>query len=345
MEISLAEIAKKVSGQLTGNGKILIHGLADLGSAGSGQISFFANPKYKNSLDNTRASAVIVSKDFAPSRKDIAWVKVENPNLAFSKVISLFAPETFVLEKGIHPQAQVAKGAKLGRDVRVGAFAVIGENVKIGAHSEIHSGVFLGPDSKVGEHCVLYPHVCIRERVSLGNRVIVHCGTVIGSDGFGFEFVKGHWEKIPQCGTVEIEDDVEIGANCAIDRGRFGSTRIGKGTKLDNLVHVAHNVQVGHDALLIAQVGISGSAEIGNYVILAGQAGVSGHIRVGDGAKVAGGSGVMGDAAPGEELAGVPAIPFREWIKSSARFRKLSEQAEELRNLKRRIEKLEKKRS
>lgn len=340
--ITVAEIAKRVGGLATGDVNARVTGPADLASAAPGEISFLANVKYAKFLAVTKASAVILGLEARCDRKDLALIRVANPNAAFTRVIEIFAPPAFDLAEGVHPQSSIANSAKLGVGVGIGPFVVIGEDVEIGAGTKIHAGCFVGPGAKTGKNCVLFPGVNLLDRVTLGDRVRIMSGTVIGSDGFGYEFEKGHWSKIPQSGMVTIEDDVEIGANCAIDRARFGTTRIGRGTKIDNLVHVAHNVQVGHDSLLIAQAGIAGSAMLGHHVIVAGQAGVGGHVHVGDGAKIAGGSGITSDVEPGSDVWGMPHLPFDEFVKAQARVRKLGETMKKLRDLEKRVEGLEK---
>lgn len=339
---TVAEIAKRVGGEATGDLQARITGPSDLASAGPGEISFLANSKYAKFLDTTKAGAVVLAKESICKRKDLSLIRVANPNTAFSKIVELFAFAPPTIEPGIHAQAFVAKSAKLGAGVCVGANAVISEDVILGEGAQIHAGCFVGSYAKIGAHCILFPNVTILDRVELGDRVRVMSGSVLGSDGFGYEFEKGRWAKVPQCGKVVVEEDVEIGANCAIDRARFGQTRIGRGTKIDNLVHVAHNVQIGHDSLLIAQVGISGSAMLGHHVIVAGQAGIGGHVTIGDGAKIAGQSGATADVPPGAEVMGTPEMPFSEFVKAQARVRKLGQTMKTLRDLENRVEELEK---
>jgi UDP-3-O-[3-hydroxymyristoyl] glucosamine N-acyltransferase len=258
-----------------------------------------------------------------------------------SAVIRAFAPAPLHPAPGVDPRAAVDASALLGPGVAIGAGAVIGPRARIGARTVVHPGAVVGPEVVVGDDCELHPGVVLYARVELGQRVVIHAGSVLGSDGFGFDPTPRGWEKVPQCGTVVVEDDVEIGANCAIDCARFGATRVGRGAKLDNLVQIGHNVVVGPHALLVAQVAVAGSSRIGSWAVLAGQSAVAGHLKIGDRARVAAKSGVGHDVAAGEDVGGTPAMPHRKWIRNQARFAQLDEMAAELRRLTKRVAELE----
>ena len=307
MRKTLKEIAQAIEGEVSGDAGVVITGVSGIKEAGSGEITFLANPKYAPLLATTAASAIIISKDTAaPPAKNV--IRCANPSLAFAKVIALMSPEATRHFKGIHPSAVIGKAVKLGKDAAIGPYVVIEDAAEIGDNAVIYPGSFIGRSAKLGNDALIYANVSIRERVAIGERVIIHSGTVIGSDGFGFVEVNGKHHKIPQVGTVEIGDDVEIGANVAIDRARFDKTIIGRGTKIDNLVQIAHNVVIGENCLIVAQVGISGSTVIGNNVILAGQAGLVGHITVGDNAIVTAQSGVSKSIPAGAMFSGYPEV-------------------------------------
>jgi UDP-3-O-[3-hydroxymyristoyl] glucosamine N-acyltransferase len=327
------EIAKITGGSVFGDGNVKICGLASLKEACPEDLSFLANKKYAGQILSSKSLLIITGKDFAGKIAEKTFIICDNPNLAFSKAIAVFAPPPVKYPPVTHPAAVVADSAKIGANVHIGACAVIDENVVVGDSSVIGAGCYIGQNSSVGKSCLIYPNVSIRERCVIGDRVIIHSGAVIGSDGFGFEAGPGGIVKIEQVGTVEIRDDVEIGANCAIDRARFGKTILKKGVKLDNMVHIAHNVVVGEYSMLIGQCGIAGSAEIGRGVIIAAQAGISGHLNIGDGAKVAGASGVIKDIYPGQVMVGTPAESPREFMERLAapkKIRQLSERIVEL---------------
>jgi len=312
-QFSLQEIVKEINGELSGDSEITINGVQSLADAQEGDISFLGNKKYTHQVTSTKASAVIVGKDFnAADAGNCSLIICEHPNTSFATVIGMFAPPEIEFAPGIHPAAAVAESAKIGEGTHIGACAVIGEHVVIGKNSVIESGTVISNETQIGDNCMIYANVSIRERCILGNRIIIHPGTVIGSDGFGFEAGPSGIVKIPQVGIVQIDDDVEIGSNCTIDRARFGKTWLKTGVKLDNLVHVAHNVLVGEFSMLIGQSGVAGSAKIGRGVIIAAKAGINGHISIGDGAQVAGTSGVVKDVPPGAKVAGTPAESRRD---------------------------------
>jgi UDP-3-O-[3-hydroxymyristoyl] glucosamine N-acyltransferase len=316
--MTLREIAGRLNARLSpDNADTEISGVASLADANPGDLSFFGNPKYLLALRKSRASAVLVPESFA---EEIGPVRlhVANPAEAFAQILPLFTPAPIVPQPGIHPTAVVSPDATVGADCSIGPFVVIESQARIGARSVIQANCFVGQESVLGEDCHLHPGVAVRERCRIGNRVILHCGVVVGADGFGYEFRDGRQQKIPQTGTVQIDDDVEIGANSTIDRARFGRTWIQKGTKIDNLVQIGHNVTIGEHSVLCAQVGISGSTRIGSYVTLAGKVGLSGHIEIGDKVMIGAMSGLAKNVPPNTIMFGAPAQPIREYKENYA---------------------------
>jgi len=313
--MKLFEIAEKLGGTLEGDGALEVTAVASLAEAGEGEISFLANPKYTAQVAETNASAVIVPKDWDREVR-CALVRVDNSDQSFAKAADLFYEVPPVAAAGVHPSAVVAASAQLGEGVSIGAHCTVEEGVVIGAHTAISANCVIGYKTVMGTHCRLYPLVSTREFTEIGDRVIIHNGTVVGSDGFGYAVQDdGSRTKIPQIGKVVIEDDVEIGANVAIDRARFGKTRIGKGTKIDNLVQIAHNVVIGEHSVLCGQAGIAGSTTLGARVTLAGQAGLAGHLQVGDGAIVGAQAGVMKNVPERGFVMGSPAMPQAKFLK------------------------------
>jgi UDP-3-O-[3-hydroxymyristoyl] glucosamine N-acyltransferase len=335
--VRLRELAGQLGCELLGDGEVEVRGVAGLEQAGPGDLSFLANPRYAPLLATTAASAVIVARgQDAP----VPRLVTDNPYFAFASAVALLNPPARPAA-GIHPSAQVHPSAVLGEDVHVGALVVVGANTRVGARSVLRPHVVLYDDVTVGEDCLLHSGVQVREGCRLGDRVVVQNAAVIGADGFGFaKDGEGRYRKFPQVGIVVVEDDVEIGALTAIDRAALGETRVGRGSKLDNLVQVGHSVTIGRDSVLCGQVGIAGSSRIGDRVTLAGQVGVAGHLTIGDGVVVTAQSGVPGNVAPGTVLSGSPAIDNRAWLKSSAVFAKLPELQKRLRDLERRVESL-----
>lgn len=309
-KLTLKEISEFIKGQIVGDEETVITGICGIKEAGPGDITFLANPKYSSLMDSTGASAIIVSNDIKVAPKPI--IRTENPSLAFSKVVSLLFPQAIKHSKGIHPKAEISKTAKIGKDVGIGACAVVEDGARIGDKTIIYPGVYIGHNTKIGTGCLIYSNVSIRENITIGNNVIIHCGTVIGADGFGYATVSGVHHKIPQVGTVVIEDDVEIGANVTVDRARFGKTIIGRGTKIDNLVQIAHNVSIGENSIIVAQAGISGSTSLGKNVTLAGQAGLVGHINIGDNVIIGAQSGVSNSIPANSVILGSPALPINK---------------------------------
>jgi UDP-3-O-[3-hydroxymyristoyl] glucosamine N-acyltransferase len=336
---TLKEIAELVGGEVVGNDSTVITGVSGIKEAGDGDITFVANPKYFPLMEKTGASAIITSREVKEAPKPI--IRTDNPSLSFAKIVSLAAPGELKHPKGIHPTAVLGKDVSTGRDVSIGPYVVIEDNVSIGDGTIIYSGTFVGHHSKIGSGALIYANVSIRENITIGNRVIIHSGTVIGSDGFGFATIEGMHQKIPQVGTVEVGDDVEIGANVAIDRARFEKTVIGSGTKIDNLVQIAHNVVIGKNSIVVAQVGISGSTTVGNNVVLAGQVGLVGHINIGDNVIVMAQSGVSKSIPAGTMAWGYPAKPAAQAKRVNAAVQNLPRLYETVSELKKKIEGLE----
>ncbi len=338
MKKTLGEIAQIIGGEVVGDPNITITGVCGIKEAEEGDLTFVANNRYLALMNQTRASAIITSREVKSAPKSI--IRTDNPSLAFAKMVSLLAPNEAHHPKGIHSTAIIGKDVKFGQNTAIHAYVVIEDNVEIGDNTIIYPNVYIGHYTKVGSDCLIYSHVSIRERVSIGNRVFIHSGSVIGGDGFGFATVKGVHHKIPQIGTVIIEDDVEIGANVTIDRARFGKTIIGKGTKIDNLVQIAHNVEVGENSIIVAQTGISGSTLIGKGVTLAGQSGVAGHITIGDNAVVAAQAGVTKSVAPNTCVSGYPAKPHSLAKRINACIQRLPRLFDTVNEIKKKIEQM-----
>jgi len=338
MKKKLEELALWVDGIVVGDGRIEISGVAAIEAAQAGEISFIANPKYLPNLSKTNASAVIVSKEVTQADKPLLCVT--NPHLAFAKILTLFSQKPYQ-PRGIDSSAWISPTARLGKDLTLYPFVYIGDRCSIGDRVTLYPGVFVGEDASIGEDSILYPHVSIYSATIIGKRVILHSGVVVGSDGFGYVKEGKRNVKIPQIGIVEIENDVEIGANTTIDRAALGKTIIRRGVKIDNLVQVAHNVVIGEDSIIVAQVGISGSTKIGSNVTLAGQVGVVGHLEIGDNVVVGAQAGVTHDLPGNQGYVGSPALPHREFLRAITTFPKLPEMKKTLLDLEKRIRKLE----
>jgi UDP-3-O-[3-hydroxymyristoyl] glucosamine N-acyltransferase len=335
--VKLCELAGKLGCELLGDGEVELTGVSGLDEAGPGDLTFLANARYAPRLAATRAAAAIV-----PPGHDAALPRLvsANPYLAFARAVALILPPARPAA-GVHPAAQVHPTAVLGEGVHVGALAVVGARASVGDRTVLHPHVVLYDDVVVGEDCVLHSAVQVREGCRLGHRVVVQNAAVIGGDGFGFaKDGDGRYHKFPQVGTVVVEDDVEIGALTAIDRAALGETRIGRGTKIDNLVQVGHSVTVGADTVLCGQVGIAGSSKVGSNVTLAGQVGVAGHLTIGDGVIATAQTGIPSSVEKGALVSGYPAIDNRSWLKASAVFARLPELQKRLRELERRVESL-----
>jgi UDP-3-O-[3-hydroxymyristoyl] glucosamine N-acyltransferase len=338
MKKRLKELAEWVDGTVVGDGEIEISGVAAIEEAQAGEITFVANPKYLPKLSETHASAIIVSKEVTQADKPLLCVT--NPYLAFAKILTLFSHKPYQ-PKGIDSNTWISPTAKLGKDLTLYPFVYIGDRCSIGDRVTLYPGVYVGEDSSIGEDSILHSNVSIYSGTILGKRVILHSGVVVGSDGFAYVKEGKKNVKIPQVGRVEIEDDVEIGANTTIDRATFGKTIIRRGVKIDNLVQVAHNVVIGEDSILCAQVGISGSTKLGNNVTLAGQVGVVDHVEIEDNVIVGAQAGVTHKLRGNQGYVGSPALPHREFLRINAVFSKLPEMRKTLIEIEKRIKKIE----
>jgi len=339
MEATLSEIADIVGGRIIGDSKMVICAAASFEDAKEYDITFAGDTGFLKKIEETGAGAVIVPQNFSESSKNL--IQVKNPKVAFAKVLNLFYPPS-VPVPGISSYAHIGNGFKCGRDVSIAPNAVIGDNVVIGNRVSIYPCSYIGDSVVIGDDVKIYSNVSVLERCIIGNRVIIHAGSVIGSDGFGFSSDGEKYFKIPHTGIVRIDDDVEIGAGNTIDRATFGKTWICRGVKTDNQVHIAHNVTVGEDSLLIAQAGIGGSSSIGKHTIISGQAAVADHVTIGNNVIVVGKAGVAKSVQDGEILSGVPAIPHKLWLKVQNIIPKLPEIRKKLREVEKRLERMEK---
>ncbi len=337
---TVAEMARLLGCRFEGDGTKVITGVAALETAETGDLVFLAAPKFRSLLEESQAAAAIIPPD-EPFR-GIPVIFSENPHLTFIRAVELFF-QPYRPEPGIHPTAVVSPSARVGKDVSVGALTVIGADVEIGDGTVLFPLVSIYPRARIGKHCLIHSHVSIREDVQVGNRVILHSGVIVGSDGFGYiKLEDGSHKKIPQKGTVIIEDDVEVGANAAIDRAALGQTVIRRGAKIDNLVQVAHNVEVGENAILAGQVGIAGSSRVGKNTVLAGQVGVADHLNIGDNVIAIAQTGIARDVPSGAIIAGTPEMDVRDWRKASILLPQLYDLVKEMKRLKARVEELEK---
>jgi UDP-3-O-[3-hydroxymyristoyl] glucosamine N-acyltransferase len=326
--MKLSELATLLEGRLVGNGNAEITGVKGLSDAANGDVSFFADSRYKKALLTTEATALIVKEPIEDLK--CSFIIVENPYYAFAKTLAIF-PKKVYHPQGVSDKALIDASAQIGANAIIYPGAFISANVSIGDNSVIYPGVFIGQNTVIGRDALIYPNVVIREYIQIGNNVIIHPGAVIGADGFGYVFDKGQHNKIPQIGGVIIEDNVEIGANSTIDRATIGATLIKKGAKIDNLVQVAHNVVVGSHCVLVSQTGISGSSTLGNGVIIAGQSGIGDHVNIADGVTIGSKSGVGGDVKTRGVYTGIPAIPHKKWLRAQSIFAKLPELLSRLR--------------
>ena len=342
MEFSAKQIAEYIQGVIIGDEEATVHTFAKIEEGIPGALSFLSNPKYTHYIYDTKSSIVLVNKDFQPERDiQATLIKVDNAYESLAKLMTLYEMSK-PKKSGIDPLASVAASAKIGKNVYIGAFACIEEGAEIGDNAYIHPHVTVGCYAKVGENTILYPQVTIYHDCRVGNQCIIHAGAVIGADGFGFAPSAEGYEKIPQIGIAIIEDNVEIGANTCIDRSTMGATIVHKGVKLDNLIQVAHNVEVGSHTVMASQVGIAGSTKIGEWCMFGGQVGVAGHIQIGDHVNVGAQSGIPGNTKSGSSLMGYPAIEPKQFARSSAVFKKLPDMYSELGRLQREIEELKK---
>lgn len=339
----LGELAELVGGEILGDPEVRISGVADLDSAGLGDISFLVDGKKISLLERSAASAVIVPAGLDNSPKPA--IRVRDPYLAVARIHNYFLAEPFNAT-GIDPRACIGKECRIAAEVSIGPLVVIGDRARIGERVRLYPGVVIADDAVIGDEVVLHANVTIGERCLIGSRVIIHSGTVIGSDGFGYATdEQGHQIKRPQVGIVQIDDDVEIGANVCVDRATFGKTWVQRGTKIDNLVQLGHNVVIGEDSFIVAQVGIAGSTRTGRSVMLGGQAGIGGHLTLGDRVMVAAKSGVHSTVKDGMVVSGIPAIPHKKWLRASAAYAMLPELIKELREMKRELAEMKRKQS
>lgn len=335
--LTVAEIARICGGQAEGDTELLISGASSLENASATDLVFVANEKAFTAASSSRAGCLLVPTSF-PSRTGRSLIRVPNPRTAFTRAVAVLLPQK-PAQEFVNPTALIARTATVARGCFIGAYATIGENTHIGRGCSIGNGCALGDHVSIGEETTLYANVTIYDKVQVGARVILHSGCVIGADGFGFTLEGDHYEKFPQIGTIEIEDDVEIGANCCIDRAALGVTRIGAGTKLDNLVHVGHNCMIGKHVVVAAQTGFSGGVVVGNDAVIGGQAGIGERAHIESKAVVGGKSGILPSqrVRAGEPVWGIPARPLRRYLKGLANLEKLQELREELRQIRRKL--------
>ncbi len=309
-EMTLSELARALGGELTGDGSRVVRGVAPLETARPDEVSFLANAKYERHMSASQAAAVLVSADYAGPGQSL--IRCKDPYFAFRNAMVAFYGFRQPAFEGIDPRANIDPSVEVAPGVRMGPNVTVSARAQVGPGCVLYPGVFVGPDCRIGRDCTLYPNVCLYDRTVLGDRVTIHANSSVGQDGFGYATHQGAHHKIPQAGWVELEDDVEIGAGCAIDRATMGPTVIGAGTKFSNLVAIGHGTKLGKHCLMVAQAGIAGSTMVGNYCVFAGQAGVVGHIRIGDMARIGAQAGVTNDIPPGQEVLGSPAIPLAE---------------------------------
>jgi len=338
--LSLSQIQEVIGGEIVGPPENLVSGISSLEEAEPGDLSYCSSDRYLKPAMQSRAGAFLVGRPIPELNRP--QLVVPNPAYEFARIAQRFFTEPY-RPRGVAKEVVCGTGVQIGPDPSIWPNVTLGDRVKIGARVTLYPGVFIGSDSTVGDDSLLYPNVVVREGCAIGSRVIIHSGTVIGSDGFGFVQHEGRHVKIPQLGGVMIGDDVELGANVAVDRATFGQTVVKRGTKVDNLVQIAHNVTVGEHTILVAQVGIAGSTSIGHHVMIGGQAGLADHVRVGDSAMIAARSGVNRNVGSGEIVGGAPAMPFEVFLKSHALIARLPELRQQLRELKARVQELENK--
>ena len=342
MEFSAKQIAEFIQGTIVGDENATVHTFAKIEEGIPGAISFLSNPKYTHYIYDTQSSIVLVNKDFEPEKEIKATlIKVDNAYESLAKLLNLYEMSK-PKKTGIDPLAYIAPTANIGQNVYIAPFACVGDNAEIGDNTSLHPHATVGSGAKVGSNCILYPHVTVYHDCRVGNNCILHAGSVVGADGFGFAPSPEGYEKIPQIGIAILEDEVEIGANTCIDRATMGATIIRKGVKLDNLIQIAHNVEVGSHTVMASQVGVAGSTKIGEWCMFGGQVGVAGHITVGNKVNMGAQSGVNGSVKDGKALIGTPPIEFKNYFKSSAVFKKLPDMYLELASLKKELDELKK---
>ena len=340
MEFTAKQIAEFLGGIVDGNENAIVHTFAKIEEGVPGALSFLSNVKYTHYLYSTQSSVVLVNKDFKPEQPVSATlIRVDNAYESLAKVMSLYSSMK-PGRTGISSLASVSDKAKIGQNVYIGPFSVIEDGAVIGDNTQIYPHVIVGEGASVGAGCILYPHVTIYYGCKIGNRCTLHAGSVIGADGFGFAPTQNGYNKIPQIGIVEVEDDVEIGANTCIDRSTMGRTIVHKGVKLDNLVQIAHNVEIGENTVMSAQTGVAGSSKVGSWCMVGGQVGISGHLTIGNKVNVGAQTGIISNIADGEGVMGYPSIGYRNFLRSSLLFRDLPEMSKTVSQLKKEIEEL-----
>lgn len=342
MQTSVGEIAARYGGIVIGDDSVVITNVNSLDDAGAGEITFLGNPKYASKMDSTQASAVLVPNDYV-STHAFPVVQVESPYYVFAMLLGELEQELLVHPTGIHPTATQGEGVTLGSNVALDAHVHLADGVTLGNDVVLYAGVYVGRNCSIGDGTIIYPNTTIRENCTLGRECIIHCNVAIGTDGFGFTPVEGMRAKIPQVGRVEIGNQVEIGSNSAIDRATCGVTRIGDGSKIDNLVQIAHNVRIGSNTTISGMSGVAGSTDIGDNVTIAAQVGINGHIAIGNNAIIGGGAGVTGSVAEGAVVSGFPAIDHKKFLRQMMGQKRVPEALRTIRNLESRIEELEKK--
>ncbi len=336
---SLGELSRLLDAELKGDPGIEVSGIGPLDGAIPGQLSFLVSSRYTDLVPGCKAAALIVSEQFRELEFNLLIVK--DPYLAFARAAGLFLPGLRD-EAGIHETAFIGTGVSLEEGVAVGPLAHVGDSSRLGAGTSIGPGAFIGKEVRIGAGCLIHPRACILDRCVIGERVIIHSGAVIGADGFGYaQDERGRHVKIPQTGIVQIDDDVEIGANTTVDRATFGRTWIKRGAKIDDLVMIAHNVEVGEDTALVGQVGVSGSTRIGDHVVMAGQVGIAGHLHIGDGVKIGAKSGIHSSIKAGQNILGIPGVPYEQWIKNYVNIQRLPRLKEALKRLGERVQTIE----
>jgi UDP-3-O-[3-hydroxymyristoyl] glucosamine N-acyltransferase len=340
MEIRLADLAARIGARVEGDGDLRIRGVAPIREACPGDLTFLASPRFEQWLATTGASAVILPPGIPAAGRTA--LRADDPYEAFRRAVEIFHAEHRLIAPGVHPTAIVGREATFGKEVAIGAYVVIGDRCVLGDAVMILPGVVIGDDVRIGHRCLVYPRVVIRESTEIGERVIIHAGAIIGDDGFGFLTRNHHHDKMPQVGRVVIEDDVEIGSNACIDRATLGITRIGRGTRIDNLVQVGHNVEIGPDTILCAQVGVAGSTRVGARVVLGGQAGLVHHIEIGNDVQVGAQGGVTKSVPAGSQVSGYPAAPHALARRMYAALRHLPEMWRDFHRLTERVARLEK---
>ena len=342
MEFSAKQIAEYIQGTIVGDENATVHTFAKIEEGIPGAISFLSNPKYTHYIYDTQSSIVLVNKDFTPEKEVKATlIKVDNAYESLAKLLNLYEMSK-PKKTGIDPLAYIAPTAKIGENTYIGPFACVGDYAEVGDNTSLHPHATVGSGAKVGNDCILYPHATVYHDCRIGNGCILHAGSVVGADGFGFAPSPEGYEKIPQIGIVILEDNVEIGANTCIDRATMGATVIHKGVKLDNLIQIAHNVEVGSNTVMASQVGIAGSTKVGEWCMFGGQVGLAGHIKVGDKVNCGAQSGIANNTKSGSTIMGSPAFEVKGFMKSSAAFKKLPEIYLELNAMKKELEELKK---